>query len=237
MTGLLVSVRSAAEAKTALAGGADIIDVKEPRRGPLGPADPIVWSEISEVVGRRAPLSVALGEWMSDATVSLAGQAAGFTFAKVGLSSWRRAGLMQWSQIRQALRKSIILVPVVYADAIAAGCRSFLHSAKTAIRLANDTRSPLLLIDTFEKRGRTLLDHVSISQLQNVVDQAATSDIRVVLAGSLTESAIEQLLPLAPAYIGVRGAACVGGRDGTIDLACVKSLARRIAGARQKAAS
>ena len=37
--GLLVSVRSAAEALSALAGGADVIDVKEPNRGSLGAAD------------------------------------------------------------------------------------------------------------------------------------------------------------------------------------------------------
>ena len=36
--GLLVSVRSAAEAITALEAGADVIDVKEPSRGALGAA-------------------------------------------------------------------------------------------------------------------------------------------------------------------------------------------------------
>ena len=37
-TRLLVSVRSAAEAEEALAGGAALIDVKEPANGPLGKA-------------------------------------------------------------------------------------------------------------------------------------------------------------------------------------------------------
>ena len=37
--GLLVSVRDAAEAELALAGGADVIDVKEPNRGSLGAAE------------------------------------------------------------------------------------------------------------------------------------------------------------------------------------------------------
>ena len=36
MTGLLVSVRSAEEAEIALAGGANLIDIKEPSRGALG---------------------------------------------------------------------------------------------------------------------------------------------------------------------------------------------------------
>ena len=38
MTGLLVSVRSASEARVALAAGVDVIDVKEPNRGSLGAA-------------------------------------------------------------------------------------------------------------------------------------------------------------------------------------------------------
>ena len=62
MTGLLVSVRSAAEARIALEAGADLIDVKEPRRGALGAADPAVWKDVCRAVAGRVPVSVALGE-------------------------------------------------------------------------------------------------------------------------------------------------------------------------------
>src|SRR5947209_8028398 len=44
--GLLVSVRSAAEARAALDGGAALIDIKEPARGPLGRADDGVMAEV-----------------------------------------------------------------------------------------------------------------------------------------------------------------------------------------------
>ena len=54
MTKLLVSVRCAEEATAALAGGADIIDVKEPRRGSLGRADDRVIREVMEVVAGDA---------------------------------------------------------------------------------------------------------------------------------------------------------------------------------------
>src|SRR5436309_16136851 len=60
--GLLVSVRSSEEAIAALEGGADIIDVKEPRRGSLGAADPGTVSEIIRVINRRAPVTAAFGE-------------------------------------------------------------------------------------------------------------------------------------------------------------------------------
>ena len=62
MTGLLVSVRSAAEARAALLGGADLIDVKEPLRGSLGAADADRLREISEVVSGQLTLSAAWGE-------------------------------------------------------------------------------------------------------------------------------------------------------------------------------
>ena len=62
MAGLLVSVRSAAEAQTALAGGAALIDVKEPERGPLGRADDATVAEVVAAVASRCPVSAALGE-------------------------------------------------------------------------------------------------------------------------------------------------------------------------------
>ena len=52
-TKLLVSVRSAAEALTALEGGAALIDVKEPAHGSLGRADLQVIGEVVRAVGRR----------------------------------------------------------------------------------------------------------------------------------------------------------------------------------------
>ena len=62
MTRLLVSVRDASEALAALAGGADIIDVKEPTRGSLGMADGDAVAGVVEAVGERVPVSAALGE-------------------------------------------------------------------------------------------------------------------------------------------------------------------------------
>ena len=62
MPALLVSVRSAAEALAARAGGAAVIDVKEPARGPLGRADVDVWREIFAAIPPVVPVSVALGE-------------------------------------------------------------------------------------------------------------------------------------------------------------------------------
>jgi (5-formylfuran-3-yl)methyl phosphate synthase len=61
-TRLLVSVRNPAEALAALAGGADLIDVKEPARGPLGRAGDAVITAVVRCIAGRRPVSAALGE-------------------------------------------------------------------------------------------------------------------------------------------------------------------------------
>ena len=83
MPKLLVSVRSAGEARSALAGGADLIDVKEPSRGPLGAADPAVIRDVIAAVDGRVPVSAAFGEWLA-----WAGKKAprGLHYAKWGLA-------------------------------------------------------------------------------------------------------------------------------------------------------
>src|SRR5262245_30687842 len=62
MPGLLVSVRDAAEAAIALAGGAALIDVKDPDRGSLGAAPAATVADVLDAVNGRAPVSAALGE-------------------------------------------------------------------------------------------------------------------------------------------------------------------------------
>ena len=62
MHGLLVSVRDAREASAAVAGGADIIDAKEPALGPLAPVSPATLQSICAAVPLTIRFSVALGD-------------------------------------------------------------------------------------------------------------------------------------------------------------------------------
>src|SRR5688572_28167249 len=62
MTRLLVSVRTVAEVGPALAGGADILDAKEPDRGSLGA---VATGRLVQILGRvplEHPCSIALGD-------------------------------------------------------------------------------------------------------------------------------------------------------------------------------
>ena len=100
MTQLLVSVRSVAEADTALAGCADVIDIKEPARGALGRADDAVIHAVAEHVAERKPVSAALGELCDEPRMpsSFPG------LLKIGLaecatlSAWRER-LREWSPL------------------------------------------------------------------------------------------------------------------------------------------
>ena len=88
MTGLLVSVRSAAEAVVALEAGTDLLDVKEPARGPLGRADPEVMAEVARCAGGSVPVSVALGELRDADEVPRLPQS--IAYAKLGLAGCGR---------------------------------------------------------------------------------------------------------------------------------------------------
>jgi uncharacterized protein (UPF0264 family) len=235
MTGLLVSVRSAAEAEVALAGGADIVDVKEPLRGSLGPADPVVWRDVQRVVRRRTVTSAALGELLHDRVEDLAQQASDFRYVKIGLAGChgQHGWIRKWLAATRCLPRGVAAVPVAYADWPQARA----PSPSVALVLAASSPARLLLIDTFDKRGGGLLDCLGMDSLRDIARIAMQIRVRLALAGSLDAAAIDALLELAPAYVGVRGAACQGGRAGTIDLARVKSLSALVHSGRQKAAS
>lgn len=235
MMGLLVSVRSADEAAVALAGGADIIDLKEPRNGSLGAADPRVWREVIDLVAGRAIVSAALGELFDGSMEQLAKQTWGLQFAKIGLAGCGRdsSWLRRFGHVASLLPRDVQPVPVAYADWEAAAA----PPPTAVLQLTAEADGSLLLVDTHDKQAGNLLIHLDMPALANIARQGAARGVRLALAGSLDEQAITQLSSLTPAYFGVRGAACSGGRDGVIDLGRVKSLAAHVGGLQKKLAS
>jgi uncharacterized protein (UPF0264 family) len=225
---LLVSVRSAGEAQTALAGGCDLIDVKEPSRGSLGAADLTTISAICEATRTSqtsAPISVALGEldeWPPDRDVPAL--PAAVTLAKLGLSfctngpDWPS----RWCEVRRrfdaAASRPIGWIAVLYADQSAQG-----PDPSALIDLAATTGCRGLLVDTFRKDGLRLLDHVAPEQLATWRTATANADLLFAVAGSLRAADLPRLVPLQPDVIAVRGAACRSGdRTAEIDADAVR---------------
>jgi uncharacterized protein (UPF0264 family) len=234
--GLLVSVRSAAEALTALAGGADVIDVKEPNQGSLGAADDETISAIVRAVDGRATVSAAMGELVDligppnhDATRTLVD---GLALFKIGLA--RCATLNDWqTRWRHAIETmtstssngNAQAVAVVYADWRAAQSPSPRDILSAAVR----HRCPALLIDTWDKSAGTLFDHWPAGDLQGFTTEVQSHDISVVLAGSLTLRNVTTAARLGPDLVAVRTAACEGGRAGTVSETKVRELKNAIA--------
>ncbi len=200
---LLVSVRDAAEALAALAGGADLIDVKEPDRGPLGRADDAVIAEVVRAVAGRVPVSAALGELGE----SIALPPVALEYVKWGLAGWEGR---DWQSALDDAPPNAVFAGYADCDEVDSPLLHFV-ALKAASR-----RAAAFLIDTFVKDGRTLLDVVSAQYLGALLEFCRSAGVPVALAGSLDLAAIERLKPLRPDWFAVRGAACDGGRGGRV---------------------
>ncbi len=216
---LLVSVRSAAEARAAIAGGCDLLDAKEPTAGPLGAVTPAVLADILAEAG-GVPVSAALGELPSSGP--LLGVPTGVTYVKIGLAGW---GQRDWRR-RLAEVRSPRLVVAAYADHVRAGS----PTPEALLEAAIDLQAAAFLIDTWTKDGGDLLGAVGRGRLAALVARARSGAMPIALAGSLTAPTIAALGFLAPDWFAVRGAACEGGRGGVVSAERVRDLTRLLHG-------
>lgn len=225
---LLVSVRDAAEAEAALAGGADLIDVKEPSRGALGRADAATIAAVVEAVGCRVPVSAALGE-LRDYPV---GVRACRLPPGVDYVKWGMAGMLGerwllnvfWAALDCEAGKAVL---AAYAD----WHRTDAPRVTNVVDLsAGALLSGTVLIDTFVKDGSTLLDHLSVEEIADLVQTCHEGRLKVALAGSLGPAEIARLRGTRPDWFAVRGAACAGGREGRIEAGRVRGLKKVVSG-------
>jgi uncharacterized protein (UPF0264 family) len=229
---LLVSVRSVEEAKAALAGGADLIDVKEPQNGSLGQAAAEVLAGVVGCVAGKRPVSAALGEL---GELAQPGIVPGLAFVKCGLANL--GGHKHWRRRLQALRERVAKMPqapevvtVAYADWKLARAPSWQDVAQHAL----GQRGGTLLVDTFDKKWRlmgeehrpaTLLDWLSLDEVHRLCRDCRSGGVQIALAGSLRLKQVMQLLDARPTWFAVRGAVCAANdRDGGVHMLKVCSL-------------
>lgn len=210
-TQLLVSVRDTSEASLVQSLGVDWIDLKNPDAGSLGAADASTVQKVATTLHGFDQRSAAIGELVDFAIAQVTFFALHFPFVKVGLSKCKTR--TNWIEQLRALDNAAIAagaraVPVIYADHHA--CEA--PPPETVLEVSAMLMSPLVLIDTFHKTGKRLLDWLKMVELGSIVQAANRAEIQVVLAGSLSREDLPQLLDLPVAAIAVRGAVCGGDR-------------------------
>jgi uncharacterized protein (UPF0264 family) len=231
---LLVSVVDAAEARLAVAGGVDIVDVKNPAEGSLGAPAPGVIAQVREVVPPELPLSAALGDLPClPGTAALAARGAarsGAAYVKLGL--WGFAGTEDAVATLRAARVAVDgeaeVVAVAYADAARVPRRPLAPGELVAVAREAGVRG--CLIDTAIKDGRGLLSWLGLEQLAELVAEAQGAGLEIALAGELRAEDLVALLATGADIAGVRSAACRGGlRTAALDPARIAELRRMCA--------
>ncbi len=231
MTGFLASVTSADEAEIVLAAGADIMDLKDPAAGALGalPA-PAIRGAVARVAGRRT-VSATAGDLamrpgtVADAVARIADL--GVDIVKVGLfDGGDRSGCIA-ALARQAAAGTR-LVAVMFADQ---------DPDLTLLDPLRDNGFAGAMLDTADKRGGRLRDHLTAPGLAAFVRRARDCGLISGLAGSLRLIDVAPLLELAPDYLGFRGALCAAGRTSVIDPERVRAVRAAIGPSHQPSAA
>lgn len=217
MTDLLASVRTPEEALAALAGGADIIDLKEPARGALGRLPDAMIRAILAALAARRPTSATIGDQpLLPAPVLAAVRAmaaTGVDIVKLGLFEGdAHATLMT---LAAAARDGIRLVAVFFADR----APDFELIARCAAAGFYG-----VMLDTADKRAGPLPQHLAPPALARFLALARKHGLLAGLAGSLGASDLPILLPLGPDYLGFRSALTTGGREAPLDPAAIARL-------------
>jgi uncharacterized protein (UPF0264 family) len=232
---LLVSVRSPEEAIAALSGGADLIDVKEPRNGPLGAASPETIAAITEVVRREGvKVSAALGEFVDrEGTSDMA--IPSVDYVKIGLARLR--GVSNWRQRLCEFRAAAMeercehrsppaWIAVAYADEVEAGSPPL----KDVVDAAIEDGFQGLLIDTCSKSSGRLPEMLSPLTLAAVVGACHDAGLFVALAGRLRTADLASVLAAGPDIVAVRSAVCrAGDRDSDVASHLVEAMKRTLA--------
>ena len=213
----LISVRSVEEALLAVEGGADFIDLKEPRLGALG-ALPVATIRGCVAALRRfgLPISATIGDVPMSALKDIAERVhavadCGVDYVKVGIEH-NGAALDVLAMLAACGRP---VVPVLLADR---GLDAALITRAAGFRFAG------LMLDTADKHAGSLFDGVPPPALQHFIDSARAARLMCGLAGALRTEHLPQLIALGPDFAGFRTAVCNGDRSGEIDPQRLRAL-------------
>lgn len=223
MTGMLASVLDVEEALLALGAGADLIDCKDPSRGALGDLPAATIAAIVAAVGGRRPVSATIGDLptRADALVPAIRRVGetGVDFVKIGVLR-----LDALAAVLPAVSVTAIdyrLIAVLFAD------RGVDLSVIPALAASGFVG---VMLDTADKSGADLLDHLPLPLAADFVRAAHGHGLLAGLAGSLGRARIPALLGIEADYLGFRGALCGGRRTARLSAAALREIRALVLG-------
>jgi len=228
---VLISPKNEFEAREAVNGGADIIDVKNPVEGSLGANFPFVIKQIREIVPDSIEVSATIGDFPhlpgSASLAALGAAVSGANYVKVGLkgSKTRDDAIFLMENVTRTVkeydaRKQVVLAG--YADFL----RASTLDPFSLPEIATSAGCDVVMVDTFVKDGRSLFDFMDESACAQFVSEGHRRKLQVALAGSIKLRQVSTIKHTGADIVGIRGAACSGGDRlaGTVKAENVKSL-------------
>lgn len=230
---LLVSPINAEEANICRLGGADIIDVKNPKEGSLGANFPWMIRAVKEAAG-DVPVSATIGDFnYKPGTASLAAlgaAVAGAEYIKVGLYDiqTKEQALDMLTNIVHSVRdfdRNRKVVASGYSDYRRINSISPFELPKIGAQAGVD----VVMMDTGVKDGRSTFEFLSEKELTGFVENAGNFGLLTALAGTIKFEDIPALKRISPDIIGVRGCVCGGDRNSVIKQELVERLKAEMA--------
>ena len=231
---VLISPKSIEEAKNAVEGGADIIDVKRPEEGSLGANFPLVIRQIRKIVPKNIKLSATLGDCGNkpgSIVQSAVGAAfAGADFVKMGFYAFSNLKDVQFV-LENTVKNIKEFFPKV--KVIAAGYADYKYIGSVCpldfVEVCKKSGAHGVLIDTFRKDQGGLFDYFDVNQLKIFVNSLRKDNLISALAGRISEKDLDKLKKINPDIIGVRSIVCEGPRiEGKITARKVKEFIQKV---------
>jgi (5-formylfuran-3-yl)methyl phosphate synthase len=213
---LLVSVADAREARVAVQGGVDIVDVKNPAEGALGAPAPGMIARVRDTVPPEHPVSAAIGDLPnlpgSAALAALGAARSGAAYVKVGLwgTSTEEQAVAVLRAVREALDGDATVIAGAYADAERVPSPPLPPGAVVAA--ARRAKVGGCLVDTAVKDGRGLFEWLTPDALAALVAEGHAAKLEIALAGALRAEDLPTVRATGADIAGVRSAACRDGR-------------------------
>jgi (5-formylfuran-3-yl)methyl phosphate synthase len=210
MTRMLASVANAAEAGVAVQLGADIIDLKDARRGALGAVSLDIARQSIAAVAGRSETSAALGdppyneEALLESARALA--AMGVDYLKLAVDA---PTLDHLGDSLSRLACDVALIGMMFVDE---------KPDFTLLARLGKLGFKGAMLDTRDKTRGRLIAHLEVVRLGEFSTQCRELKLMSGLAGSLEAPDVPRLLLVRPDVLGFRGALChARDRQGAID--------------------